>query len=254
MGNTKINQLPLYTGNTSGAFFIMNNSGETSTYKVTRETLFDSYTDSIFIQTGSFWNTTNDIGITGSLKISGSLNINNLKVGQPTEDVRNLVFGFNSFRSGSYNNCIGIGNAVLTQMESGSANIGIGNLSLFSLVSGSANIAIGYNAGLQITGSHNITIGDYSGLLEKGDDNFYLNSYYRNTLNESRSGSLMYGKFNLTGANQTLRINAQTTISYVMNLEKQDPLPTGTTGSLAVSGSSLYFHNGTDWKMVSLVP
>jgi len=253
MGNTKINQLPLYTGNTSGAFFIMNNSGETTTYKVTKETLFES-SSCIFTQTESFWNTTNNVGITGSLQISGSLNINNVNVGRPTSSPLNLVFGYNSFRSGSYTNCIGIGNGVLVNMESGSANIGIGNLSLLSLVSGSANIAIGYNAGLQITGSHNITIGDYSGLLEKGDSNFYLNSYYRNTLNESRSGSLMYGKFDLTGSNQTLRINAQTTISYVMNLEKQDLLPIGTTGSLAVSGSSLYFHNGTDWKMVSLVP
>jgi hypothetical protein len=30
-------------------------------------------------------------------------------------------------------------------------------------------------------------------------------------------------------------------------------LPSGSVGSLAVSGSSLYFHDGTDWKAVSLV-
>lgn len=37
MANTKINELPLFTGNTSGATFIMNDSTETNTYKVTKE-------------------------------------------------------------------------------------------------------------------------------------------------------------------------------------------------------------------------
>jgi hypothetical protein len=41
MANTKINQLPLYTGNTSGSYLVMNNSGETTTYKVTKEKLFN---------------------------------------------------------------------------------------------------------------------------------------------------------------------------------------------------------------------
>jgi hypothetical protein len=34
-----------------------------------------------------------------------------------------------------------------------------------------------------------------------------------------------------------------------MNLSSQDPLPTGTIGDLAVSGSSLYFYNGA-WTLV----
>ena len=39
MANTQINQLPLYTGNTSGTYLVLNNSGETTTYKVTKEHL-----------------------------------------------------------------------------------------------------------------------------------------------------------------------------------------------------------------------
>jgi len=39
MANTKINQLPLYTGDTTGTYLVMNNSGETTTYKVTKEHL-----------------------------------------------------------------------------------------------------------------------------------------------------------------------------------------------------------------------
>jgi hypothetical protein len=42
MANTKINQLPLYTGNTSGTYFVINNSGETTTHKVTKEHLFNN--------------------------------------------------------------------------------------------------------------------------------------------------------------------------------------------------------------------
>jgi len=39
MPQIKISNLPLYTGNTTGAYLVMNNSGQTTTYKVTKETL-----------------------------------------------------------------------------------------------------------------------------------------------------------------------------------------------------------------------
>ena len=57
------------------------------------------------------------------------------------------------------------------------------------------------------------------------------------------SGSAVFRK----GASITGSVN----ISEVINLAKQNPLPTGTTGSLAVSGSGLYFHNGTSWNLIS---
>jgi hypothetical protein len=51
-------------------------------------------------------------------------------------------------------------------------------------------------------------------------------------------------------SNGVVKIQGSTNISQVMNLAKQSALPTGTTGSLAVSGSHLYFHNGTSWNQV----
>lgn len=36
-------------------------------------------------------------------------------------------------------------------------------------------------------------------------------------------------------------------VDEVLQLQPQDPLPTGAVGQLAVSGSDLYFHNGTNW-------
>lgn len=42
-------------------------------------------------------------------------------------------------------------------------------------------------------------------------------------------------------------INGPVTLDQTLKLEAQDPLPTGELGQLAVSGSDLYFHNGTNW-------
>ena len=117
MPQIKISNLPLYTGNTTGAYLVMNNSGQTTTYKVTRESIIGasgtsgtsgssgsngssgssgaagasgssgssgtsgsngssgSSGDSIFAVTGSVWNTTRNVGITGSLTVSGSATI-----------------------------------------------------------------------------------------------------------------------------------------------------------------------------------
>ena len=44
-------------------------------------------------------------------------------------------------------------------------------------------------------------------------------------------------------ASNSGRVNIQS----VMRLSAQDPLPAGALGDLAVSGSDLYFHNGTSW-------
>jgi hypothetical protein len=56
MSNVKISQLPLYTGNTSGAYLVMDDASQTSTYKVTRENLIGSGTNinGSFYSTGSY--------------------------------------------------------------------------------------------------------------------------------------------------------------------------------------------------------
>jgi len=55
MANTKISALPLYTGNTTGAYLVMDNSGLTETYKVTKENLLGA---SVTTVTGSWTLTT----------------------------------------------------------------------------------------------------------------------------------------------------------------------------------------------------
>lgn len=40
-------------------------------------------------------------------------------------------------------------------------------------------------------------------------------------------------------------------MSNVLQLAAQDPLPAGGTGQLAVSGSNLYYHNGSSWAQIN---
>ena len=51
MANTKISALPTFTGNTTGAYLVMDNSGLTETYKVTKENLLGA---SVTTVTGSW--------------------------------------------------------------------------------------------------------------------------------------------------------------------------------------------------------
>ena len=64
MSNRKFRDLPLYTGNTSGTYLILNNSSQTTTHKVTKETLLDGnntfhgnqvISGSLFIESGSLF-------------------------------------------------------------------------------------------------------------------------------------------------------------------------------------------------------
>jgi len=58
MANTKISALPLYTGDTNGSYFVMDNSGLTQTYKVTKETLFSGYSTNVVSPVSGSWTLT----------------------------------------------------------------------------------------------------------------------------------------------------------------------------------------------------
>jgi hypothetical protein len=55
MANTKISQLPTFTGNTNGSFIVMNNSGNTESFKVPKETLFSGYTTNVVSPVSGSW-------------------------------------------------------------------------------------------------------------------------------------------------------------------------------------------------------
>jgi hypothetical protein len=58
MANTKISQLPTFTGNTNGSFIVMNNSGNTESFKVPKETLFSGYSTNVVSPVSGSWTVT----------------------------------------------------------------------------------------------------------------------------------------------------------------------------------------------------
>ena len=55
MANTKISVLPTYTGNTDGVYLVMNNSGNTESFKVDKETLFSGYSTNVVSPVSGSW-------------------------------------------------------------------------------------------------------------------------------------------------------------------------------------------------------
>ena len=57
---------------------------------------------------------------------------------------------------------------------------------------------------------------------------------------------------NIGGANtNNINITGSVNIADTITLASQDPLPSGSLGQLAVSGSGLYFYNGSTWGLIS---
>jgi hypothetical protein len=97
MSNRKIDQLPLYTGDTSGVHIVMNNVSNTTTHIVTKETLLDG--NNTFhgnqVVTGSF-NVSGSTTFKGTHNLSGS----NTIVGNTLMTGTNTIVG-NTVISGS---------------------------------------------------------------------------------------------------------------------------------------------------------
>jgi len=72
MANTKISQLPTFTGNTNGSFIVMNNSGNTQSFKVAKETLFSGYSTNVVSPVSGSWTVT-----PGTNNYSFTVDINN---------------------------------------------------------------------------------------------------------------------------------------------------------------------------------
>ena len=176
----------------------------------------------------------------------GNQSLKNLTIGNSNVALGDSS-GYNLFE-GSTNTFIGAESGI--SLTNGSLNIGVGPYSLLGAVATSTNfqrnIAIGVYAGRYLSGSSssNIVIGTQAG--PQSDTNESNKLYIGHLGYPLLTGSLASG-------NLSLSINGATTIESTLTLKPQNPLPAGTLGSMAVSGSNLYFHNGTGWKEVLLV-
>ena len=197
----------------------------------------------------------------------GNIAIGDRALEQLNGQNNNLAIGNSALRfsQGQYNTAIGatalinntsgsgnfgFGYNTLGSNTTGDSNLGIGTQALVNNVNGSANVGVGNNVLTQnVSGSGNIVLGNNAGYNETSSNNFYIGNQNYNSIDNDRSGSLMWGKLDSTTANQTLQINAKTSIKNAMNLTPMDPLPAGVVGDLAVSGSSLFFYNGA-WTLI----
>lgn len=176
----------------------------------------------------------------------GNQSLSNLTIGNSNVALGDRS-GYNLFE-GSTNTFIGAESGI--SLTNGSLNIGVGPYSLLGAVATSTNfqrnIAIGVYAGKYLSGSSssNIVIGTEAGPQSNTNESNKL--YIGHLGYPLLTGSLASG-------NLSLSINGATTIESTLTLKPQNPLPAGTLGSMAVSGSNLYFHNGTGWKEVLLV-
>jgi hypothetical protein len=164
---------------------------------------------------------------------------------------RNTAIGQNALSSnisGSFNTAVGVNS--LDSLVTGSFNIAIGNSSLNSTRTGSYNLALGNGAGIQTTSGSNtntnysIFIGDNTRANLPGETNQIVIGYDALGLG---SNTVVLGNDNITKT----ALKGNVTISNVLTLEPQHPLPTNPrTGSFAVSSSvppKPYFYNGTTW-------
>ena len=191
-------------------------------------------------------------------------------------------YNFAATTTGKQNTAIG--NQSLSNLTIGDSNVALGDRSGYNLFEGSTNTFIGAESGRTLyNGSLNIGVGPYSLLGQAATStnfmrNIAIGVYAGRYLSGSSSSNIMIGTEagpqsdtnesnklyighlgyplltgSLASGNLSLGINGATTIESTLKLKPQNPLPTGTLGTMAVSGSNLYFHNGSDWKEVLLV-
>lgn len=118
---------------------------------------------------------------------------------------------------GNYNT--GVGAECLLSCYSGTQNTGIGFGCFDGMNTGSYNTGIGVNVFYHNSGDGNVGIGNFAGFNLTGQSNvFVLDNQNRTTAANDTAKALMSGKFNADEKQQTVRINAFTTINSVLKI------------------------------------
>jgi hypothetical protein len=104
MANTKISQLPTFTGDTTGTYIVMDNSSLTETFKVPKETLFSGYTTNVVSPVSGSWTVT-----PGTNNYSFTVDINNTYNLWALANIPNGIIVYNATVSVSNSNVPVIG-------------------------------------------------------------------------------------------------------------------------------------------------
>ena len=157
-----------------------------------------------------------------------------------------------SATNAAYSNFIGyaLGSSATNATYSNFIGYGIGSFA----ANASYSTIIGYNAGnngfSNSIGTNNIIIGKQITLPNNYNNGVNIGGLIfgsGSSVNLSSTSGSANGAVGINQPNPTysLDVSGSIHLSQALLLQPQVPLPTGTTGSLAASGSHLYFYNGT---------
>jgi hypothetical protein len=244
MANTQINQLPLYTGNTSGTYLVLNNSGETTTYKVTKEHLIGN----VNVNTGQ----TNTIAYfenSGSIKgspVFKSVNSNNtVAIGTETfngsQPERLMVDGGNSYNIATFQTSKQDSYAEVNIKNFGSGSHASTDLVLWndSATESSSYVDLGINSS-NYNDPSNVGYGGDGYLISQNNDLYVgSNDYVTN-----------HGHVHLFAGGRSLRpsisVYGDTTIGFnvnVLDFGQQTTIPSSTSGFTYEFSGSMKLNN-----------
>ena len=163
MANTKVSQLPVYTGDTSGSHLVMNDAGNNATYTVSKEILFSGY----YADSASF-----------NTRIIAATNEQDLGQYATTSSLNTASASFNAFSSSILTYTSSINNRTGSFVTTSSFNSFTSSVSTFS-----ASFDTRINA---ITSSATIDTGS---LLTTASFNSFTSSYKSGSFTGSFSGS-----------------------------------------------------------------
>ncbi|KKU25837.1 MAG: coiled-coil [Microgenomates group bacterium GW2011_GWC1_46_16] len=107
---------------------------------------------------------------------------------------------------------LAIGRGSLTDLTTGDNNIALSALG--NVVGGTGNVGLGFGAGnTVVSGNYNILIGYYAGDNQTGSSRLVVDSTNRASISEEEANAILYGTMAAAAINQTLAINAVTSIS-----------------------------------------
>lgn len=225
------------------------------------------------------------IGYNDALRFSSSDASTSIGIGLDNQRIsigaQNTGFGCGAFysnTSGAFNSALGYSS--LNQNTTGNYNNGLGASSLASNIVGSSNNAMGFGALFYATGSYNTAVGDqagyeggaisncvylgnYSGRHNAASSKLFIDAFDRYNSAGDLAGAIITGTMDANPANQTLTLNAATTVSNTLtatqlrisalNTAPASSSATGTLGEIRLTNGFVYVCVATNtWRRAGL--
>lgn len=188
------------------------------TSNLTTKTTFNSYTSS------------NDAKVTSLINATGSY-INDSQIEITGTPGSNLTYNFPLQADATS------GNAFINMNVDSDAGDVFAHISIQDRGTSKNDVQLELNSYTGLDGSNPVFRLRAGGNSAGGQNNAILATLSDGTANFYKTSTWVSGtKFNIGGE---------------FNIAASDPLPSGVLGDLAVSGSALYFHNGSSWGVIS---